>query len=74
MSKVDELKDRIVDMIDKGCTRFGWSVGPSWHGMTIEQKATAILEVWDAPRTEARPPKCKKAAVDIRKFVASLGD
>lgn len=55
MSRVDELKDRIIQMIDQGCTRFGWSPGPKWHGLTIEEKADAILTAWDAPR-ENMPP------------------
>jgi hypothetical protein len=30
-TRVDQLKDRIIDMIDGGLTRFGFTTGPDWH-------------------------------------------
>lgn len=55
MSRVDQLKDRLIDMIDKGCTRFGFMTGPKWIDMSIEEKADAILTMWDAPKTAGAP-------------------
>jgi len=71
MTRVDQLKDRIIDMIEKGCTRFGWTTGPEWHSLSIEQKADAILTMWDAPKVEG-PPVSNKLPTDVHDLVNRL--
>lgn len=71
MTRVDQLKDRIIDMIDKGCVRFGFSTGPEWGALSIEEKADAILKMWDAPKMEGAP-RTGKPPRDVREIVSEL--
>lgn len=73
MSRVEQLKERMIDMIDKGCTGFGFTVGPAWHSMTIEQKANCILEVWDAPKVgDSKPPHSGRPSLDLRELTSQI--
>lgn len=73
-SAIDELKDRFIEMIDQGCTRFGWTVGPKWYDLTIEEKAKAILEMCNAPRTGDGTPTTGKPSIELRKLVAEFNE
>jgi hypothetical protein len=70
-TRVDQLKDRIIDMIDGGLTRFGFTTGPDWHKLTIEEKADAILTMWDVPKV-AGPPLTGRQPRLIADVVAEL--
>ncbi|WP_315782424.1 hypothetical protein [Bradyrhizobium sp. SZCCHNPS1003] len=72
MSAVERLKDRIIDMIEKGCTGFSWSTGSRWHELPIEEKAAAILDMWDAPKDSGAPASSGKPPVDVRDYVAEV--
>jgi hypothetical protein len=74
MTRVEQLKDRIIEMIDKGCTGFSWFTGDKWHDLSIEEKADAILQMWDAPKVAAPPVRSGKPPVDVREFVKGLSN
>lgn len=76
MSKVDELKDRLIKMIDEGCTGWHISPGPKWHSMSIEDKAAAILQMWDAKGERVAdvdgPPRTNKHRRHVSDIIAEL--
>jgi hypothetical protein len=45
---VQIFQERVVEMIDGGCHGFHFTPGPKWHGLPIEDKCEAILEMWDS--------------------------
>jgi hypothetical protein len=49
---VQAFQERIVAMMQAGCTGFHFSVGNAWHSADIEQKCKWALEIWDA---ESKP-------------------
>jgi hypothetical protein len=71
-TRVEQLKDHLIEMIDQGCTRFGWTVGPQWHSMTIEEKADAILTMHEAPRTASGPPMSGRPTRTLDELLAGI--
>lgn len=72
MTKVDELKDRLIAMIDQGCTGWHFSPGPQWHAIPIEEKAAALLDIWDAPKVECGPPKTNRTPMHVDDLIAGI--
>lgn len=55
MTSVDEAKNLFIQMMEQGCTRFGMSVGPKWHSLSIEEKCRVWVQAFTAPGEPVKP-------------------
>jgi hypothetical protein len=48
VTRLEEFKERVGQMLEQGCVGFGFSPGPKWWAMSGEERADAVLTAWDA--------------------------
>lgn len=72
MSAVEEMKARVVKMIEEGCIMFHFDPGPKWHGLTLENRCAAILKMWDSRSATPAAPLTGLPPRHIRDIVAEI--